>query len=161
MGVSAVTNMCSHLQNAARGKLGLTSVPNIKYNLRLALAMHRAGFISSVTRGGPSPPPLEALSTYQPEVVTHANVSSRRLWLGLKYWDNRPVMSNVKSVTTPKRPITLSVREMESVVRGFKRGYVPGLELGECLFVSTDHGVLEAREAIAKNSGGLVLARVS
>lgn len=153
--------MCSHLQNAARAKLGLTSVPNQKYNLRLALALHRAGFISSVTRGGPSPPPLDSLSTYVPEVVTHANVSSRRLWVGLKYWDNQPVMRNVKAITTAKRPVTLSVPELEAVVRGFKRGQVAGLELGECLFVSTDMGVLEAREAIAKHTAGLVLARVS
>ena len=161
MGVAQVTTMCSHVQNACRAKLGLTSVPNVKYNLRFALALHRAGFISSVTRGGASPPNLQDLANYQPEPVTHANVASRRLWLGLKYWENNPVMSNCKSVTTAKRPITLSRRELQSVVRGFDRYMVKGLTLGECLFVSTDNGVLEAREAINKNTGGLVLARVS
>lgn len=153
--------MCAHLQNASRAKLGLTSVPNIKYNLRFALALQRAGFISSVTRGGPSPPDLSSLAAYQPEPVTHANVSSRRLWIGLKYWDDAPVMRTVKGITTPKRPITLDRREIEKVVRGFDQGHVKGLALGECLFVTTDLGVLEAREAIQKNRGGLVLAKVS
>lgn len=163
MGIANVANACAHLQNAARARLGLTSIPNNKYNLKLALALHRAGFISSVTRAGSTPPAPEALltGTHIDEEVTTANVASRRLWLGLKYWNNEPVLKKVKPYTTPKRPVTLSVKELERVARGFPSKQVVGLNVGECLFLSTDRGVLEVREALEKKVGGLVLCSAS
>ncbi|PKS08669.1 hypothetical protein jhhlp_004722 [Lomentospora prolificans] len=161
MGIHTIVNTCSHLQNASRARLGLTSIPNTKYNLLLSLALHRAGYISSVTRGGPSPPDPETAETQAPEPVTHANVATRRLWLGLKYWDGKPVMSNLKSVSKPKRLVTMNLRGLERVVRGLPSQQFPGLTIGESLFVSTDLGVLEAREAIERHRGGLLLCRVS
>ena len=161
MGIQQIVHACSHLQNASKARLGLTSLPNHQYNLRLALALHRAGYISSVTRGGPRPPPPEALLSAETEPVTSANVASRRLWLGLKYWDNEPVMKRVQAVSKPSRSITLPLDSLERIARGFPAGYVKGLTLGESLFLSTDRGVLEIREAIAKKVGGLVLCRVS
>ncbi|KAK4462176.1 mitochondrial 37S ribosomal protein S8 [Cladorrhinum samala] len=161
MPIHAITNSCAHLQNAARARLGLTSIPNSKYNLRLALAMHRAGLVSSVTRGGPTPPPPESLLTHESEPVTTANVATRRIWLGLKYWGDKPVMSKLQAVSKPSRKITAKINELEKVARGFRVGHLKGLDLGECLFVSTDLGVLEIREALEKKVGGLVLCRVS
>ncbi|KAL2021645.1 hypothetical protein VTK56DRAFT_6998 [Thermocarpiscus australiensis] len=161
MGVHSVLNACIHLQNATRARLGLTSVPNTKYNLRLLLAMHRAGLIASVTRGGPLPPPPEALLATETEPVTTANVASRRLWVGLKYWNNEPVIRNVTPVSKPSRLVTASLGELGRVARGFPVGQLKGLTLGECLFLSTDRGVLEVREALDRRVGGLVLCRVS
>lgn len=157
MGIASVANACIHLQNASRARFGLTSIPNTKYNLRLMLAMHRAGLIASVVRGGPRPP--------QPgepeEPVTTANVSTRRIWVGLKYWNNEPVLRNVTPISRPSRLVTATVRELEKVSRGFSVGQVKGLSLGESLFVSTDRGVLEIREALERRTGGLVLCKVS
>src|SRR5690242_17464801 len=99
MVLTSLVNTCSHLQNATRARLGLTSLPNTKYNLRLALAMHRAGLISSVTRGGATPPAPETLLTAASEPVTTANVATRRLWLGLKYWNNEPIIRSVQSIS--------------------------------------------------------------
>ncbi|KAK3987779.1 ribosomal protein S8 [Cladorrhinum sp. PSN332] len=161
MPIHAITNTCAHLQNATRARLGLTSIPNSKYNLRLAIALHRAGLISSVTRGGPTPPPPEALLTQETEPVTTDNVATRRIWLGLKYWNNEPVMRNLQPVSKPSRLVTASIPELNKVARGFRAGHIKGLNLGECLFVSTDKGVLEIREALEKKVGGLVLCRVS
>lgn len=161
MGVLNVANACAHLQNASRARLGLTSLPNTKYNLYLALALHRAGLISSVTRAGPQPPDPATLLTAVSEPVTTANVASRRLWLGLKYVNNEPVMRNVVSISKPKRPITSKLLDLQRIARGFERGSVKGLKMGECLFVGTDQGVLEVREALEKKVGGLVLCRVS
>jgi small subunit ribosomal protein S8 len=157
MGIQHITNMCSHLQNASRAQLGLTSIPNNKYNLNLALALHRAGFLSSVTRGGPHPPD----PSVPPEPVTNANVATRRLWLGLKYWNNKPVMRQLKTLSKPSRVLTASLSDLELVSRGREAGYVKGLNLGECLFLSTDRGILEIREALEKKVGGVVLCRVS
>lgn len=161
MGMHGVANACAHLQNASKARLGLTSLPNTKYNLLLSLALHRSGLISSVTRAGPHPPNPETLQTLDAEPVTSANVATRRLWLGLKYWDNQPVLKKVQAVSKPTRIVTLKLKQLEKVVRGFPSGYVQGLGLGECLFVSTDQGVLEAREAISRKTAGAVLCRTS
>jgi len=161
MGILNIANVCSHLQNASRAKLGLTSIPNYKYNLFLALALQRSGFVSSVTRGGPHPPTQEEILSGTSEPVTHDNAATRRLWLGLKYWDNKPVMSKLETISKPKRLVTLDAHQLGKVARGFHSGPVKGLTLGECLFVSTDRGVLEVREALERKVGGVVLCRVS
>lgn len=161
MGIANVTNACAHLQNASRARLGLTSLPNRKYNLLFSLALHRSGLVSSVTRAGPSPPRPEQLLTFEAEPVTTANVSSRRLWLGLKYINNEPVMRNVRAISSATRPINMQLRALQRIARGFESGYVDGLKMGECMFISTSLGVLEIREAIEKKVGGLVLCRVS
>lgn len=160
MPIANVVNMCSHLQNAARQRLGLTSVPHTKYNLAVALAMHRAGFLTFLTRGGPQPPDPATISTFQPEDLTTASVSRARLWLGLKYSANEPVMRKVASITTSKRPVTADLRALNRLVRGFDASYQQGLNLGEALIVSTDRGVLEAREAVDRRVGGLLLCRL-
>lgn len=160
-----VANMCSHLQNASKARLGITSVKNCKFNLHLALALHRSGFFSSVYRAGPNPPTPEQMVSAVPEVVTNANVATMRLWLGLKYWDGKPVLSKARAISTPKRVMTADIQELGRLTRGFptklKGGVVPGLNLGECMFVATSRGVLEAREAVARKTGGVLMCRVS
>ncbi|SPO06133.1 related to MRPS8 - mitochondrial ribosomal protein, small subunit [Cephalotrichum gorgonifer] len=161
MGIQSIANTCSHLQNASRARLALTSIPLSKYNLNLSIALHRAGYLSSITRGGPSPPDPETAATQAPEPVTHANVATRRLWLGLKYWDGKPVMAKLKPISTPKRLVTIKLDGLQRIVRGLTAKELPGLTLGESLFLSTDIGVLEAREAVERNRGGLLLCKVS
>lgn len=161
MGILNITNACAHLQNSSRARLGLTSLPNSKYNLLFLLALHRSGLVSSVTRAGPQPPAPEGLLTDVPEPVTTANVATRRLWVGLKYVDNEPVMRNVVSISKPSRPISLKLPGLQRIARGFESGYVDGLKMGECMFIGTDQGILEVREALDKQVGGMVLARIS
>ena len=160
MGIINITNACSHLSNATKARLGLTSLPNTKYNLFLALALHRAGLIASVTRAGRVPPPAEALLTFESEPVTTANVATRRLWLGLKYHNNQPVMRHLTAVSKPSRLVTVTLQDLSRIARGFEAGQLKGLNLGETMFVATDRGILEAREALEKKVGGLVLCRV-
>ncbi|KAI1770783.1 ribosomal protein S8 [Hypoxylon cercidicola] len=166
MGVTNVVNMCSHLQNAARARLGLTSVRHTKFNLALALALHRAGFLSFVTRGGPNPPDPAAVATFEPEPLTTANVADQRLWLGLKYnpgtgGGGEPVMRSLTPITTPKRRATADLRSLERLARGLDAHPHRGLNLGECMMVSTDRGTLEIREAIERKVGGMLLCRVA
>ena len=153
--------MCSHLQNVARARLGMTSVPNTRNNLNLLVALHRQGMISSITRGGPQPPDPATLLTTAPTPVTHSNVASRRLWVGLKYFADRPVMSRLTSLSKPKRRITMKLHELEKIAKGQTYGYVEGIKMGELIFLSTDVGVLEIREAIGMRRGGCMLCRVS
>ncbi|KAI1137372.1 ribosomal protein S8 [Hypoxylon sp. FL0543] len=163
MGLSNVVNMCSHLQNASRARLGLTSVPHTKYNLSVALALHRAGFLSFVTRGGRYPPDPATISTFEPEPLTTANVAKQRLWVGLKYNPGNggePVMRYITPITTPKRPITAKLNALERLARGFDAHPHRGLNLGESLIVGTSLGTLEVREAIERKVGGILLCRV-
>jgi ribosomal protein S8 len=96
------------------------------------------------------------------EAVTKSNVASRRLWLGLKYWQSEPVLSKMSMVSKPTRRIHIDVESLRDVVRGRKRGYVEGLRSpGECLFLSTDQGIMEARQCVETKTGGLVLCRTA
>ncbi|KAH8169142.1 ribosomal protein s8 domain-containing protein [Sarocladium implicatum] len=160
-----IANTCSHLQNASRARLALTSIPSNKYNLHLALALHRSGFFSSVYRAGPHPPTPEQMVSQVPEAVTAANAATRRLWLGLKYWDGKPVLNKANVISKPSRLMTVNIEQLAKLTRGFPAkldgGVVQGLNLGECMFVSTSKGVLEAREALAKKMGGVLMCRVS
>ncbi|KAJ2979944.1 hypothetical protein NUW58_g7075 [Xylaria curta] len=121
--------------------------------------MHRAGFISFVTRGGKHPPDPATIGTFEPEPLTTANVAHQRLWVGLKYNNNEPVLRTMSPITTPKRRVTANLRALERLVRGFDASYQKGLGIGECMFVTTDRGTLEIREAVEKKVGGLLLCR--
>ncbi len=163
MAIYNAVNACAHLSNVVKARLGMTSLPSTKVNLAFALALHRAGFISSVHRGGPHPPTPEDFAAGladQPQ-ATHADAATRRLWLGLKYWNNAPVLSKLENVHRPKRPVHIKLPDLNRIVRGFpsKDGKVKGLRLGECAFIMTDKGLLEAREALARNLGGMVIFR--
>lgn len=160
MSLVNLSHVCSHLQNASKARLGLTSVPSTNMILTLSLALQSSGFLSSVTRGGLNPPPLDALSSYVPDPVTQENVATRRLWLGLKYWDNEPVLSKLSMVSKPTRRIWMDVEGLGKLVRGRDANSVKGLtRTGECLFVSTDRGILEARECVERKVGGMILCR--
>jgi ribosomal protein S8 len=161
MSLVHLSHVCSHLQNASKARLGFTSVPSTKLHLSVLLALQNSGFLSSVTRGGLTPPPIDDLASYVPEPVTQTNVATRRLWLGMKYWNNEPVLSEMKMISKPTRRIWMDKEGLGAIVRGRKAGYVEGLTRpGECLYVSTDKGILESRECVERKVGGMLLCRV-
>ncbi|RAH64336.1 mitochondrial 37S ribosomal protein uS8m [Aspergillus aculeatinus CBS 121060] len=165
MSLSNLSHVISHLNNVTKARLGLTSIPNTKLHLKLCLALQNDGYISTVVRGGPTPPaPHELLghpSSQDIEPVTQANVATRRLWLGLKYWRSEPVLGKMKMISTPKRRVTAKLPDLRRVVRGHNTAYLEGLRSpGESLYISTDKGIMEARECVEKKSGGLVLCRI-
>lgn len=161
MSLVHLSHVCSHLQNASMARLGLTSVPSSNQILSVCLALQAAGFLKSVTRGGLTPPPIDDLSSYIPEPVTQENISTRRLWLGLKYWNNEPVLRHMSMVSKPTKRISMGVDGLREIARGNRFGHVSGLtKTGECLFVTTDKGVLEVRECLERCIGGMLLCRV-
>ncbi|OCL00738.1 mitochondrial 37S ribosomal uS8m domain-containing protein [Cenococcum geophilum 1.58] len=204
MSLVNLAHVCSHLQNASKARLGLTSIPVSKLHVALMLGLQKEGFLSSVTLGGPSPPkpfllqdntlveisqqkirdepwrafpqPDKATNSPIPEPVKSAatesieanyeepvpdNPAKRRLWLGLKYWNNEPVLSKMKLVSKPTKRIWLNSTDIAAIIRGRDAGYVKGLSKpGECLFVTTDRGILEARECAEKRIGGMMLVKV-
>ncbi|PQE24341.1 30S ribosomal S8 protein [Rutstroemia sp. NJR-2017a BVV2] len=161
MSLVILSNVCSHLQNASKARLGLTSVPSTNMILTLTLALQSSGFLSSVTRGGLTPPPMDDLSSYVPEEVTQRNISTRRLWLGLKYWNNEPVLSKMTMISKPTKRVWMDVDGLSNIIRGRDANYIKGLtKPGECMFVTTSSGILEARECVEKRVGGMLLCRV-
>ncbi|KAF2856656.1 40S ribosomal protein-like protein S8 [Plenodomus tracheiphilus IPT5] len=198
MSLVNLAHVCSHLQNASKARLGLTSIPVSKLHVNIALGLQREGFLSSVTLGGQSPPkpfllqaqhepeqmekmantlaeepwfayPTEAKGTAKPplpqeqvqDVHVPENPARRRLWLGLKYWQNEPVLKNMKLISKPTRRIWLTSKDLGRITRTRDTNYVKGLtHPGECMFVTTDRGILEARECVERELGGMVLCRV-
>jgi len=96
------------------------------------------------------------------ESVTQENISSRRLWVGLKYYNNRPVLEKMKLVSKPTRRVWMGVGDLEDLARGEKRGYVRGMRgVGEALFLTTDKGIMEIRECVERKVGGMLLCRIN
>ena len=94
--------------------------------------------------------------------VTRENISSRRLWVGLKYWNQRPVLEKMGMVSKPTRRVWNNVPQLEMLVKGEKVGYVKGLRgVGESMYLSTDRGIMEIREAVERKVGGMLLCRVN
>ena len=94
-------------------------------------------------------------------LVTQSNRASRRLWLGLKYWDGVPVLKKARLISKPTKRIWLNSHELGKIVRGGQAGEVKGMhQVGEVMAVSTDKGVMEARECVERRIGGQVLCRV-
>jgi len=154
MSLVNLANVCSHLQNATKARLATTSVPSTALILSLVLGLQDQGFISSVTRGSVKGPDTEYIPT------TQENVATRRLWLGLKYYDNEPVLSEMSLVSKPKQRIWMGIEGLKEIAQGKPYAYVPGLQPGEALFLGTDRGVIEVREAIKRRTGGQLLCRV-
>lgn len=94
--------------------------------------------------------------------VTQENVSTRRLWVGLKYYNHRPVLERMSMVSKPKRRYWMGVQELEGLCLGQKRGHVRGLRgVGETMFVTSDRGVMDVREAVERRLGGMLLCRIN
>ncbi|CAZ82284.1 unnamed protein product [Tuber melanosporum] len=148
-------HFCSHMQNASRSRLSITSIIPSKLHLGIALALQDHGFISSVTRGDTAGPDAEETPT------TQENIARRRLWLSLKYHDNEPVLSRMKLVSKPTKRIHMGVLGLQNLAAGKQHDFVQPLEAGEIMLLSTDKGViLEARQAVERRIGGQLLCRV-
>ena len=96
-------------------------------------------------------------------VVTQENRSTRRLWLGLKYWNGTPVLRKAKMLSKPTKRIWLNAQELGGLVRGkgaFKEQIKPLTQVGEVMVISTDRGLLEVRECVERKVGGMVLCRI-
>ena len=79
----------------------------------------------------------------------------------MKYWNSEPVLENMSTVSKPTRRIWMDVEGLKKIVLGESSGYVKGIRrTGECIYVSTDRGIMEARECVERKLGGMLLCRV-
>lgn len=64
-------------------------------------------------------------------------------------------------ISKPTKRIWMDAEGLGKLVRGRDANYVRGLtKPGECIFVTTDRGLLEARECVERKVGGMLLCRV-
>lgn len=71
------------------------------------------------------------------------------------------MLSRLEMISKPTRRIWMGVEELGGVVRGQRVGYVMGMRgVGECVYVTTDRGVMEIRECVERKTGGMLLCRV-
>ncbi|GMM28385.1 mitochondrial 37S ribosomal protein [Martiniozyma asiatica (nom. inval.)] len=155
MSLVNLASTCCHLQNVAMARLPITAVPYTRLHLQVALGLYKQGFLSSVQRGSANGPDIT------PVEVTPDNVASRRLWLGLKYRQDKPVLTKLSLISKPNRRVWANAEELHQFIKGRKFRHVEPVMPGEVIFVRTkDNEVMELREAIQKMKGGELLCRV-
>lgn len=77
------------------------------------------------------------------------------------------MISKMRLVSKPTRKINVRLKDLANLVQGKDtltddRIIVKGIrQVGECMFVRTERGILEAREAVRRRCGGMALCRVS
>ena len=63
-------------------------------------------------------------------------------------------------ISKPTRTIRAKVADLRKLIAGRKAGIAnPMHNPGDCMFVSTEIGIMEAREAVERVRGGVLLVR--
>ncbi|ODV83537.1 hypothetical protein CANARDRAFT_29975 [[Candida] arabinofermentans NRRL YB-2248] len=157
MSLVNLANTCAHLQNCTMAKLPLAKIPYTRLHLQIAVELYKEGFIGSIQRGSISGPDLT------PVDVTHDNISTRRIWLGLKYNQNsNPVLKNLHLISKPSRKVYCTIDELKNFAIGKRLRFIKPPQPGEVIFVRTKKNeILNLHEAIKKNLDAELLCRVS
>ncbi|CDO94161.1 unnamed protein product [Kluyveromyces dobzhanskii CBS 2104] len=147
-------NVCAHLQNCSRARIGLTAIPYTKLHLNFAYNLYKHGFLSSLQRGSTKGPDVT------PVDVTPDNISTRKLWLGLKYRENKPVISSCRLISKPNLRINLDAQDLKKLCSGNSIRLIKPLAPGELILVKSGTEIMDINDAIAKKLGGEVLCRI-
>ncbi|KAK9465147.1 ribosomal protein S8 [Lipomyces arxii] len=153
MSLRNLGHICSHIQNCSRARRPMAAVQHTKLHLAVAVGLYRHGMISHVQLGntdGPDEVPVE---------ITNENIAQRMIWLTFKYHDTDPVLQSAKLLSKPSKVVTAKLDRLRKLVKGIRCADIKGLEPSDLLFVRTDKGVLEAREALELGRGGQLLCR--
>lgn len=121
-----VADMLTRIRNAQLARKQTVAMPVSKLKTAIANVLQEEGYISSVEAEGLS------------------------LTLGLKYYEGKPVIEQIKRVSRPGLRIYKGKDELDPVKQG----------LG-VLIISTNKGIMTDRAARAAGVGGEVIALVS
>lgn len=124
-----VADMLTRIRNAQQANKSAVSMPASKLKLAIAKLLLDEGYIASAEVDGDKKPQLN---------------------LGLKYYEGKPVIEEIKRVSRPGLRIYKGAAELPKVKQG----------LG-ILIVSTNKGIMTDRAARAAGVGGEVIAVVS
>ncbi|OBA26815.1 hypothetical protein HANVADRAFT_52848 [Hanseniaspora valbyensis NRRL Y-1626] len=114
MGMSLIKlgDLCAHMQNVTRTKNVITKIPYTKLNLIITYKLLMNGFISSIQKGSVLGPDVDKTVTVTPD-----NISTRRLWIGLKYRNNQSSLSKMSLISKPSLPIRLTLPLLEKYAK--------------------------------------------
>jgi len=121
-----VADMLTRIRNAQLARKQTVAMPVSKLKTAIANVLLDEGYVASV------------------------DVEGQSLTVGLKYYEGKPVIEQIKRVSRPGLRIYKSKDELEPVKQG----------LG-ILIVSTNKGIMTDRAARAAGVGGEVIALVS
>lgn len=124
-----VADMLTRIRNAQQANKSAVSMPASKLKLAIAKLLLDEGYIASAEVDGDKKPQLS---------------------LGLKYYEGKPVIEEIRRVSRPGLRIYKGATELPKVKQG----------LG-ILIVSTNKGIMTDRAARAAGVGGEVIAVVS
>lgn len=156
MSLVGLGHVCAHLQNCTRIRIGLTSIPYTRLHLNFAYNLYKHGFFQSLQKGSTKGPDVK------PVEVTPDNISTRRLWIGLKYRENKSVLTSCKLISKPNLKITLSYKELKELCSGRSVRLIKPLQPGELILVRCKKNeIMDINEAILKGVGGQVLCRIN
>jgi small subunit ribosomal protein S8 len=124
-----IADMLTRIRNAQTARKPSVTLPASKQKLAVAKVLEQEGYLASVTA----------------EEVDGKNA----LTLGLKYYDDRPVIERIQRVSRPGLRIFKRVDELPVVQGG----------LGVAI-ISTSQGVMTNAQAKAQGHGGEVLCIV-
>ncbi|PVU97380.1 hypothetical protein BB561_000577 [Smittium simulii] len=150
-----VYDICSRVHNGFRARLSKIAVPETKLNLAVSRVLYQSGFLYSITRGTNEGPDLQ----YTP--TTNLNIARRRLWLSLKYFNDKPVLNQMKCISKPSLTVKVDYKTAKRLVSGHIAKMIKPITPGEVIIVSTQEGIMDLQKATDKNLGGILLARVS
>lgn len=156
MSLVSLANVCAHLQNVSRSKAPLASIPYSRLHLQISVGLYKEGFISTLQRGSVNGPDL------QPVEVTPDNVSTRRLWLGMKYRNGKSVLNKFQLISKPNRRVYANIEELKKFSSGERFRFVKPLMPGEIVFIRPrgTKEVINLHEAVKKHVEGELLCRV-
>jgi small subunit ribosomal protein S8 len=123
-------DMLTRIRNAQMRNRPKVSTPASKLRERVLDVMKDEGFIRGYAR------------------IDYQNGKSE-IEIELKYFDGRPVIREIKRVSTPGRRVYSSVRDLPTVANGF------GVAI-----LSTPKGVMSDTKARQENVGGEVLCSI-
>jgi len=124
-----VADMLTRIRNAQMANKSAVSMPSSKLKLAIANLLLEEGYIATAAVEGDKKPTLN---------------------IGLKYYEGKPVIEEIKRVSRPGLRIYKGANELPRVKQG----------LG-ILIVSTNKGIMTDRAARAAGVGGEVVAQVS
>lgn len=124
-----VADLLTRIRNAQRANKSAVSIPSSKLKLAIARLLQDEGYVASVEVDGDAKPMLN---------------------IGLKYFEGKPVIEEIKRVSRPGLRIYKGAADLPKVKQG----------LG-ILIVSTNKGIMTDRAARAAGVGGEVIALVS
>jgi len=125
-----IADMLTRIRNAQQANKADVSMPSSKVKVNIAKVLQEEGYITAFN-------------------VTEAD-SKATLTITLKYFEGKPVISQINRVSRPGLRVYKSANELPRIIGG----------LGVAI-VSTSKGVMADRKARAQGQGGEVLCSVS